>query len=64
MIELHENVYSRLEPDVEKKFIQLLAIEQDNERVDHVENESVCTMIDQIRNEERQVTCATPNTET
>lgn len=58
-----ENMYSSLEPDVKKKFIQLLAIEQDNERADRVENDTICTMIAQIQSEERQITCATPNTD-
>lgn len=51
-------MHFRLEPDVKKKFIQLLAIEQDMERENRIENDTFCLMIKQIRNGEREVLCA------
>lgn len=52
-----KNLLSRLESDVQKKFLQLLAIEQDLKRLDRVENDTVCLMIGQIRSGEREVIC-------
>lgn len=50
-------LHSRLEPDAKKKFIQLLTIEQDEERPYRVENDHFCPMFAQIQKEERQITC-------
>ncbi|XP_031635771.1 uncharacterized protein LOC116348794 [Contarinia nasturtii] len=47
-----------LEPDVQKKFVQLLAIDQDASRVNRGENDTYYEMIGQIRNGDREVTCA------
>lgn len=52
------NINGRLTSDVQKKFIQLLAIAQDGERERRIANDSVCKMIAQIRNGEREVFCA------
>lgn len=46
----------RLEPDVKKKFIQLLAIEEDAERNDRIRNDSFCSVTTEILNGQREVT--------
>lgn len=46
----------RLEPDVKKKFIQLLAIEEDAERNNRIENDSFCSVTTEILNGQREVT--------
>lgn len=48
----------RLEPDVQKRFIQLLAMEQDALRENRGKNDTYCEMIGEIRSGARQVTCA------
>ncbi|XP_055302034.1 acyl-[acyl-carrier-protein]--UDP-N-acetylglucosamine O-acyltransferase-like [Sitodiplosis mosellana] len=47
-----------LQPDIKKNFIKLLAIEQDGEREYRIENDTICSMLEQIRSGEREVTCA------
>lgn len=49
-----------------EKLIELMAIDQDAERDNdnRVEGDSYCKMIGQIRNGDREVTCAQSNTQT
>ena len=51
----------RFEPDTKKKFIQLLEIEIDAERVNRVVNDIFCPTTAQILNGERELTVAIPS---
>lgn len=55
------NMYFRLEPDVKKNMIKLLVSEEDEKRGNRIENDTFCSMFDQIRTGEREVTCAKRN---
>lgn len=59
-------VYFSLESDVRGKLMELMAIDQDAERDNdnRAEGDSYCRMIGQIRNGDREITCAPPNIQT
>lgn len=44
-----------LDSDVKQKFVQLLAIDQDAERRHRVKGDDFCSMFDEIRNGEREL---------
>lgn len=44
-----------LDSDVQQKFVQLLAIDQDAERKHRVEGDDFCSMLDQIKNGQRKL---------
>lgn len=56
------NINGRLTTDVQKKFIQLLAMAEDGYRGKRIASDSVCSMIAQILNGERKVFTASPST--
>lgn len=48
----------RLEPNVRRKFVELLAIRQDVERSERVAGDTHCKMVQEILSGERNVECA------
>lgn len=58
--EINSKLFIRLEPDVKKKFIQLLEMEIDSERVNRVVNDTFCATTAQILHGKRTVTVAMP----
>lgn len=51
---------------MKRKLIELLTIDQDAERdnENRVEGDSYCTTVGQIRNGDKEVSCAKPSTQT
>lgn len=54
----HLRYFFRLETEVMKKLVQLLAIDEESERKNRMENETFCSVTTQILNGEREVTVA------
>lgn len=51
-------MHFRLEPDVLRNMIKLEVMAVDGERENRMEIDTVCSMIEQIINGEREITCA------
>lgn len=49
--------FNRLEPDVRDLMIQLLALEQDIQRVKRTFHDTFCKMIEEIQTGQRKVKC-------
>lgn len=58
---LNWNWHFRLEAFVTDKLIRLIALDFDAERENRIEGDTFCTMVEQLRNKTRKVTCSKRN---